>query len=311
MKIVFMGTPEFAVPSLEMLVKEGYEVLAVVTQPDKPKGRGNKMAAPPVKEFALEHNIEVLQPQKIKTSEFVEVIRTIGPDLLVTAAYGKILSKDLLEVPPLGCINVHGSLLPAYRGAAPINWAVINGEKTTGITTMFTDVGLDTGDMLLASEISIDPDMTVGELHDKMSILGAEVLRDTLAALKNGTLVRKPQEEALFSYAPIMTKELGLIDWNKTALQIHNLVRGTDPWPGAYTFLNGGRMRIWRTELTGEKSPELAAGEIAEVTDNGILVGCEGGSILLKEIQFDSSKRMSVRDYIRGHKIDTGEKLGK
>jgi methionyl-tRNA formyltransferase len=311
LKIVFMGTPEFAVPSLEMLVKEGYKVLAVVTQPDKPKGRGNKMAAPPVKEFALEHDIEVLQPQKIKTAEFVEVIRNIGPDLLVTAAYGKILSKELLEVPPLGCINVHGSLLPAYRGAAPINWAVINGEKTTGITTMFTDVGLDTGDMLLAGEISIGPDMTVGELHDKMSILGAEVLRDTLVALKNGTLVRKPQEDALSSYAPIMTKELGLIDWNKTALQIHNLVRGTDPWPGAYTFLNGGRMRIWRTELARDKGLSLAAGEIAEVTDNGILVGCAGGSILLKEIQFDSSKRMSVSDYIRGHKIDTGEKLGK
>lgn len=311
MKIVFMGTPEFAVPSLKMLVEEGYEIAAVVTQPDKPKGRGNKMAAPPVKEFALEHNIEVLQPQKIKTPEFVETIRAIKPDLLVTAAYGKILSKDLLEVPPFGCINVHGSLLPAYRGAAPINWAVINGEKATGITTMFTDVGLDTGDMLLAKEIAIDPDMSVGELHDKMAVLGAEVLKDTLAALKSGELERKPQEDALSSYAPLMTKELGLIDWNKSAQQIHDLVRGTDPWPGAYTFLNGNRMRIWRTALIPGKTSDLAAGQIEEVNNDGILIKCTDGYILVKELQFDSSKRMSVSDYIKGHKIDAGEKLGK
>jgi len=311
LKIVFMGTPEFAVPSLEMLVNEGYEIAAVVTQPDKPKGRGNKMSAPPVKEYALENNIEVLQPDRVKTPEFVECIRALQPDLLVTAAYGKILSKDLLEVPPLGCINVHGSLLPEYRGAAPINWAVINGEKTTGITTMFTDVGLDTGDMLLRREISIGPDMAVGELHDKMAVLGAEVLKDTLTALKNGTLVRKPQDDALSSYAPIMTKELGLIDWSKSAQQIHNLVRGTDPWPGAYTFLNGNRMRIWRTVLVPDKTADLASTEIEEVNDDGILIKCSDGYILVKEVQFESSKRMSVSDYIRGHKINVGEKLGK
>lgn len=311
MKIVFMGTPEFAVPSLEMLVNEGYEIAAVVTQPDKPKGRGNKMSAPPVKEYALENNIEVLQPDRVKTPEFVECIRALQPDLLVTAAYGKILSKDLLEVPPLGCINVHGSLLPEYRGAAPINWAVINGEKTTGITTMFTDVGLDTGDMLLRREISIGPDMAVGELHDKMAVLGAEVLKDTLTALKNGTLVRKPQDDALSSYAPIMTKELGLIDWSKSSQQIHNLVRGTDPWPGAYTFLNGNRMRIWRTVLVPDKTADLASTEIEEVNDDGILIKCSDGYILVKEVQFESSKRMSVSDYIRGHKINVGEKLGK
>ena len=306
-----MGTPEFAVPSLEMLIREGYKIVAVITQPDKPKGRGNKMNAPPVKEFALQNDLEVLQPNKIKTLEFVEQIRALKPDLLVTAAYGKILSKDLLEVPPLGCINVHGSLLPAYRGAAPIHWAIINGEKTTGITTMFTDVGLDTGDILLKRELAIDSDMSVGELHDKMAVLGAEVLKDTLIELKNGTLQRIPQDDKLSSYAPIIAKELGFIDWSKKAQQIHNLVRGTNPWPGSYTFLNGDRMRIWRTRLASYNGSSHTTGEIAQVSPAGICVKCSDGYILIEEVQFDSSKRMSVGDYIRGHHIDVGEKLGK
>ena len=312
MRIVFMGTPDFAVPSLEMLVKEGYEVVAAVTQPNKPKGRGNKMAAPPVKEIALKHQIKVLQPEKIKTPEFIDQIKALKPDLLITAAYGKILTKELLEVPVYGCINVHGSLLPAYRGAAPINWAVIKGEKKTGITTMYTDVGIDTGDMLLKKELEIGPDMTVGELHDKMSVLGAEVLLETLTALKNGTLQRIPQEDSESSYAPMMNKELGHIDWNKSALEIHNLVRGTDPWPGAYTFLLGNRMRVWKTSLVPEKSnAKINNGKILKVDDEGILVKCPDGNLMIKEVQFDSSKRMSVCDYIRGHEINAGETLGK
>lgn len=307
-----MGTPDFAVPSLEMLVNEGYDVAAAVTQPDKPKGRGNRMAAPPVKEFALKHGIEVLQPEKIKTPEFIEQIRALKPDLLITAAYGKILSKDLLDVPVHGCINVHGSLLPAYRGAAPINWAVINGESKTGITTMFTDVGLDTGDMLLKKELVIGPDTTVGELHDKMAVLGAEVLKETLVELRKGTLERIPQEDNASTYAPMMSKELGLIDWNKTAREIHNLVRGTDPWPGTYTFIGGGRMRVWKTSLVPEAADSSRSnGEILKVDDEGILVKCSDENLLIREVQFDSSKRMSVRDYIRGHQINTGETLGK
>lgn len=307
-----MGTPDFAVPSLEMLINEGYDVAAAVTQPDKPKGRGNRMSAPPVKEFALKHGIEVLQPEKIKTQDFIEQIRALKPDLLITAAYGKILSKDLLDVPVLGCINVHGSLLPAYRGAAPINWAVINGESKTGITTMFTDVGLDTGDMLLKKELAIGPDMNVGELHDKMAVLGAEVLKETLLELKKGTLERIPQEDAASTYAPMMSKELGLIDWNKTAREIHNLVRGTDPWPGAYTFIEGSRMRVWETSLVPQASDSSRPnGEILKVDDEGILVKCSDENLLIREVQFDSSKRMSVRDYIRGHQINTGETLGK
>ncbi len=311
MKIIFMGTPEFAVPSLEMLINEGYEVIAVVTQPDKPKGRGNKLAAPPVKEFALEHGITVLQPAKIKTPEFVGQIRELGPDLLVTAAYGKIISKEMLDVPTLGCINVHGSLLPAYRGAAPIQWSIINGEKVTGITTMFTDVGLDTGDMLLKKEIEISSDMTAGELHDAMAVLGAQVLKETLSELKKGTLVRKPQDDSLSSYAPIITKEVGLMDWNKTAQQVHDLVRGTSPWPGAYTFLNESKMRVWKTCVsTMENNKSHLPGEIVKVDDNGLLVKCSDGYIVISELQFDSSKRMKVSDYLRGHKISIGEKLG-
>ncbi|HEX2925954.1 MAG TPA: methionyl-tRNA formyltransferase [Ruminiclostridium sp.] len=310
MKIVFMGTPEFAVPSLEMLIREGYEVIAVVTQPDKPKGRGNKMSAPPVKEFAVEHGITVLQPEKIKTPEFAAQIRELGPDLMITAAYGKIISKELLDVPTLGCINVHGSLLPAYRGAAPIHWSIINGEKVTGVTTMFTDVGLDTGDMLLKRELEIGPDTTVGELHDKMAVLGAEVLKDTLIELKNGTLTRKPQDDAISTYAPIISKEVGLIDWNKSAQQIHNLVRGTNPWPGAFTFMDESKMRIWKTSIASCSKDKHCAGEIVSVNEEGILVQCADGYILIQELQFDSSKRMKVSDYIRGHKINTGEKLG-
>lgn len=215
----------------------------------------------------------------------------------------KILSADLLDVPPMGCINVHGSLLPAYRGAAPIHWAIINGEKTTGITTMFTDIGLDTGDMLLKRELPIPEDMTVGELHDQMAALGAEVLKETILHLINGTLKRIKQEDALSSYAPIISKDLGLIDWTKSAEKIHNLVRGTDPWPGAYTFINGERMRVWKTEIvnTDNKSD---CGKIINISKEGILVNCGKDCILIKELQFDSSKRMSVAMYLVGHKID-------
>ncbi len=305
-----MGTPEFAVPSLDMLVKEGYEVIAVVTQPDKPKGRGNKMAAPPIKEYALKNNIEVLQPLKVKTSEFAEELRVRKPDLLVTVAYGKILSAEVLEVPPLGCINVHGSLLPKYRGAAPIQWAIINGESVTGITTMYTDIGMDTGDMLLKSGIKITDEMTAGELHDKLSVLGAEVLRDTLIKLQENTLERVPQinEEAI--YAPMMQKETGLINWSKSSKEIHNLVRGTNPWPGAYTFLNGDRIRVWKTEVVDESTSGNKAGTVCQVSKSGIIVSAGRGLVKIMEIQADSSKRMTVEEYICGHRIDEGEVLG-
>ncbi|HOP99258.1 MAG TPA: methionyl-tRNA formyltransferase [Acetivibrio clariflavus] len=310
MKIVFMGTPEFAIPSLDMLLKEGYDVAAVVTQPDKPKGRGNKMSPPPVKEYAMEHGIEVLQPEKVKTEEFVEKIKAINPDLLVTAAYGKILPKSVLDIPKHGCINVHGSLLPKYRGAAPIQWSIINGEKVTGITTMYTDVGMDTGDMLVKAEIEITEDMTAGELHDKLSVLGAEVLKETLKRLENGTLERIPQNDEEATYAPMMTKETGCIDWSKSSREIHNLVRGTNPWPGAYTFYNDKKMKIWMTSVISDEEHDSKAGTILKVSKDGIVVACGLGKLNIKEIQFENARKMSVEEYICGHKIDEGELLG-
>ncbi|MCX8129006.1 MAG: methionyl-tRNA formyltransferase [Clostridia bacterium] len=310
MRIVFMGTPEFAVPSLEMLVNEGYEVVAVVTQPDKPKGRGNKLAAPPTKEYALKNNIKVFQPVKVKTPEFAKELEDLKPDLLVTVAYGRILPQNVLDIPPLGCINVHGSLLPKYRGAAPIQWSIINGENVTGITTMYTDIGMDTGDMLLKSGIKITDDMTAGELHDKLSVIGAQVLRDTLKKLEDGTLERIPQINEEATYAPMMQKETGLINWTKSSKEIHNLVRGTNPWPGAYTFFGGERVRVWKTEVSDDSTAGQKPGTIQEVGKNGLIVFTGRGLIKILEIQLDSGKRMKVGDYIRGHKLDLGEVLG-
>jgi methionyl-tRNA formyltransferase len=292
-----------------MLVKEGHDIAAVVTQPDKPKGRGNKLTPPPVKVYAAEHGIKVLQPEKVRTAEFVGSIKELEPELLVTAAYGKILPKDVLDVPPKGCINVHGSLLPKYRGAAPIQWAVINGEKRTGITTMFTDVGMDTGDMLLKSEIEITEDMTAGELHDKLAILGAELIVKTLRELENGTLLREKQCDDEATYASMMKKDTGLIDWNKNSRDIHNLVRGTNPWPGAFTFYQGEKMRVWKTEIL-DKNPGKKPGTILNVGKDGIVVASGDGLLKILEVQFESCRKMCVEDYICGHKIDEGEVLG-
>lgn len=310
MKIVFMGTPEFAIPSLDMLVREGYNVAAVVTQPDKPKGRGNKLSPPPVKIYAMEKNIPVLQPEKVRTGEFAERLRELAPDLFITAAYGRILPADVLSIPPLGCINVHGSLLPKYRGAAPIQWAVINGESKTGITTMYTDVGMDTGDMLLKGEIDISQDMTTGDLHDKLSDLGAEVLKETLKILKEGTLKREKQCEAEATYAPIIKKETGQIDWSKNSKDIHNLVRGTNPWPGAFTEYKGEKMKVWKTEMVKKDKSGLKPGTICGVGKDGIIVAAGDGLVRILEVQFESCRKMCVEDYLCGHEINEGEILG-
>jgi methionyl-tRNA formyltransferase len=310
LRIVFMGTPEFAVPCLDMLIKEGYDIAAVVTQPDKPKGRGKKLAFPPIKEKALQHNIDILQPAKIKTPEFTDELRSLKPDLLVTAAYGQLLSKEILDIAPLGCINVHASLLPKYRGAAPIHWAIINGETVTGITTMYTDIGMDTGDMLLKRQIEIPDDMTAGELHDRLSVLGAQVLKETLQGLKDGSLQRAAQSESEATYAPIIQKEIGKIDWSESSKTIHNLVRGTNPWPGAYTFYQGERMRVWKTEIEDDVFADTRPGTIRKVNKEGIIVSCGKGLVKIKEIQFDSCRKMSVEEYICGHKIIEGELLG-
>lgn len=310
MRIVFMGTPEFAIPSLDMMVNEGYDIVAVVTQPDKPKGRGNKVSLPPVKEYALKKKICVLQPESLKNSDFTEKIKELKPDLLVTAAYGKMLPKGVLDIPPLGCINVHGSLLPKYRGAAPVHWSIINGEEVTGITTMFTDVGMDTGDMLLKSIIEITDDMTAGELHDRLSALGADVLKETLERLKNGTLERIPQAHEEATYACIIEKDISKIDWSKTAKEVHNLIRGTNPWPGAFTYYKGNKMKVWMSNVVDENSHDYKPGTICRVDKNGFYVTCGSGVVDIKEVQFDSCRRMCIGDYICGHKMDEGEVLG-
>lgn len=305
-----MGTPEFAVPSIKMLVENNYNVVAAVTQPDKPKGRGNKMTPPPVKVYAQENDIVVLQPEKIRTGEFYKQLEALKPDLFVTVAYGRILPQDILELPPMGCINVHGSLLPKYRGAAPIQWAVINGEKKTGITTMYTDVGMDTGDMLIKREMEIPVDMTAGELHDCLSIVGAEVLKETLEVLKKGDLKREKQPEGEATYAPMMKKETGAIDWTKSAWEIHNLVRGTNPWPGAYAQYCGAKLKVWKTMFLDGKNEGYKPGTIIRSSKSGLVVACGEGIINILEIQLESARRMTIEEYLCGHKINEGEVIG-
>ncbi|HOK43938.1 MAG TPA: methionyl-tRNA formyltransferase, partial [Thermoclostridium caenicola] len=270
MKIIFMGTPDFAVPSLKALIESHYDVICVVTQKDKPKGRGYKVVPTPVKEYAMSQGIMVLQPERLsREPETIEKIRELNPDLIVTCAFGQILPDSLLAIPRYGTINVHGSLLPKYRGAAPIQWAVINGETKTGITTMLTDSGLDTGDMLLKAEIDIPDDMTAGELHDRMSLLGAETLIKTLKKLEEGTLVPVPQDDSQATLAPRITRDTGRIDWSASARNIHNLIRGTTPWPGAFAFLDGQKVRIWRSAVGEDRS------DTGEKPDPGTIIGLD------------------------------------
>ena len=296
-RVIFMGTPDFAVPCLARLV-EISDVVAVVTQPDRPKGRGQKLLPPPVKVFAQEHGIAVYQPVRVKAPDFVDILRGLAPDLIVVVAFGQILSKEILSLPPLGCINVHASLLPRYRGAAPMQWAIVRGEKETGVTTMFMDEGLDTGDMLMRETLPITQAMTAAELHDAMMKLGADVLEKTLFSLSEGILKRTPQDDALSTYAPLLDKAVGRIDWKKSAQEIHDLVRGLNSWPGAYTMLAGQKFKIWRTRLAdGTAEP----GEIVSVTKQGLLVGTGEGVLEILELQAPSKKKMAAGDYVRGH----------
>ncbi|MRZ81097.1 methionyl-tRNA formyltransferase [Paeniclostridium sordellii] len=309
MKIVFMGTPEFAVPCLQKIIDEGHEVLAVVTQPDKPKGRGKKLAMPPVKELALKYNIDVYQPLKAREESFVEKLKEINPELIVVVAFGQILPKSILDIPKFGCVNVHASLLPKYRGAAPLNWVIINGEEKTGVTTMYMDVGLDTGDMILKSEIPLDDEITAGELHDKMMVQGAEVLKDTIDLISKGEAPREKQNDEETCYSPIMDKSLGNIDWSKSATDIHNLIRGVNPWPSAYTTYDKQTMKIWKTKVL-DKLSEKTPGTILSVDKNGIEVSTGYKVLQISEIQMSGKKRMIVSEYIKGNDISTGIVLG-
>ncbi|GAA0105600.1 methionyl-tRNA formyltransferase [Paraclostridium sordellii] len=309
MKIVFMGTPEFAVPCLQKIIDEGHEVLAVVTQPDKPKGRGKKLAMPPVKELALKYDIDVYQPVKAREESFVEKLKEINPELIVVVAFGQILPKSILDIPKFGCVNVHASLLPKYRGAAPLNWVIINGEEKTGVTTMYMDVGLDTGDMILKSEIPLDDEITAGELHDKMMVQGAEVLKDTIDLISKGEAPREKQNDEETCYSPIMDKSLGNIDWSKSATDIHNLIRGVNPWPSAYTTYDKQTMKIWKTKVL-DKSSEKTPGTILNVDKNGVEVSTGDKVLQISEIQMSGKKRMIVSEYIKGNDISTGIVLG-
>ena len=309
MKIVFMGTPEFAVPCLQKIIDEGHEVLAVVTQPDKPKGRGKKLAMPPVKELALKYDIPVYQPIKARDEEFVATLKELNPDIIVVVAFGQILPKSILDIPKFGCINVHVSLLPKYRGAAPINWVIINGEEKTGVTTMYMDEGLDTGDMILTEEFDLDDEITAGELHDKMKDRGADVLIETLKQIEKGTAPRIPQNHEEFTYAPMMNKALGEINWSKSAREIHNLVRGVNPWPSAYTTYEGSTMKVWKTEVLNETS-DKEPGTILKVDKDGIRVSTKDNVVLVKEIQMPGKKRVLVSEYIKGNNINTNTILG-
>lgn len=309
MRVVFMGTPEFAVPTLKVLLEdENIEVVGVFTQPDKPKGRGKKLAMPPVKELALENNLEVFQPEKIKTSESVALLKELNPELIVVVAFGQILSKEILDIPKYGCINVHASILPAYRGAAPINWAIIKGEKTSGVTTMFMDVGLDTGDMIYKEYVEISEEDNSSTLHDKLSSAGYTVLKKTIDNLKKGDLPREKQIEES-SYAPIMDKSLGKVNWKNSAEDIYNLVRGVIPWPGAHTTINDDVMKIWGVKKSSKKT-DKAPGMIIDVTQEGIYVATNDGVVVIDEIQMPNKKRMPVKEYLKGNKIELGIVLG-
>lgn len=304
MNIIFMGTPTFAVPCLERLLQEGHHVALVVTQGDKPKGRGHQMAFSPVKEYALSNNLPVFQPVSLKNEEAVERLAQEKPDLIVVTAYGKILPQKILELPVYGCINIHASLLPRYRGAAPIQWAVINGETESGVTSMQMAAGLDTGDMLLRRRRVISSDMTAGELHDVLAEEGAQVLADTLRALEAGTLRPEKQDDALSSYAPLLRKELGRIDWSRPAPELHNLVRGLNPWPSVTVLYHGKRLKIHKTRPVDLESPAVPGTVLAL---DPLTVACGGNTaLILAEVQYEGARRMTAAEFLRGHPMETG-----
>ena len=311
MKIVFMGTPDFAKESLEAVYNAGHEILAVVTNPDRPKGRGMKLVASPVKEFALEKNLKIYQPEKVKNNvEFIDEIKRFKPDVICVVAYGKILPKEILEISKFGCINVHGSLLPQYRGAAPIQWAVLNGDKKTGITTMYMDTGMDTGDMILKEEIEIGENDTTGDVWEKLSKIGANLLVKTLKQIEEGTAPRIPQGTD-FSMAPMLDKEMSKIDWeNKDAKQIKNLVRGLNPIMGTYSYLDGKKIKFWKVDVLQEDNSNAENGTVIKAdSKEGLYIKAKNGIIKVLEIQGENAKKMSIQDFLRGNKIEIGSKF--
>ena len=310
MKAVFMGTPDFAVPTLQKMIDMGIEVTAVVTQPDKAKGRGKKVIYSPVKECALAHDLPVYQPVRIrKEPEFIQTLRDMQPDVIVVVAFGQILPKEILDIPRLGCVNVHASLLPKFRGAAPIQWSIIDGEEVTGVTTMLMDVGLDTGDMLLKAEIPMDPKETGGSLHDKLAAVGGELLEKTLIGLEAGTIVPEKQDDSQAGeYARMLDKELGHIDFNQPAVVIERLIRGLNPWPSAYTYIDGKTLKIWEAEVF-DRNYGCEYGEVAEVTRNCLIIQTGVGALSVKSVQLQGKKRMDIAAFLNGYTIEKGTRF--
>ncbi len=308
MRVLFMGTPDIATGCLQKLIDNKYDIIGVVTQPDKPQNRGKKLGMPPVKELAIKYDIPVYQPLKAREEGFVETLKELNPDIIVVVAFGQILPKSILDIPKLGCINVHVSLLPKLRGAAPINWTIINGDTKTGVTTMYMDEGLDTGDMILTEEFDLDDEITAGELHDKMKETGADTLIETLKLIEKGEAPRIPQNHEEMTYAPMMNKLLGQIDWSKNATDIHNLVRGVNPWPSAYTTYKDNTMKVWKTKVL-DKTSDKAPGTIIKVDKDGIEVSTKDKVILIKEMQMPGKKRVEVAEYIKGNSIEVNSIL--
>lgn len=307
MKIVYMGTPDFAVPPLAALVKAGYEVTAVITQPDKPKGRGKTLLPTPVKEEAMKHEITVYQPQKVRDPEFVEVLKNLAPDMIVVAAFGQIIPKEILDMPKYGCINIHASLLPKYRGAAPIQQAVIDGEKESGVTIMKMGMGLDTGDMISQAVVTLSEDETGGSLFDRLAETGASLLIQTIPSIENGTATyTKQPEESPTPYAAMITKKMGLLDFSRNAEVLERLVRGMNPWPSAYTYLNNKTLKVWKAVVEDTESGKVAPGTIVGVDKKGIHVACGEKILVLQEVQLEGKKRMETDAFLRGYQVTEG-----
>ena len=318
MKIVFMGTPDFAEESLKAIYEAGHEIVAIVTNPDRPKGRGMKMIPSPVKEFATEKGLRIFQPEKVKNNEeFVKELKALQPDAICVVAYGKILPKEILDIPPYGCINVHASLLPKYRGAAPVQWAVLNGDKITGVTTMYMDVGMDTGDIILKESVEIGEEETTGELWDRLKVIGGKLLVETLRQIEKGIAPREKQGED-YTVAPMLSKDMAKIDWNsKNAEELKNLVRGLNPIMGAYTFWKGKKIKFWKVQVVEEDKIQVEnlsflknGTVILSDPKEGIYIKCKEGILKVLEIQGENSKRMSIQDYLRGNPIQEFEILG-
>lgn len=313
MRIIFMGTPDFSVPTLERLIDSRHEVIAVVTQPDKPRGRGKEIQMTPVKELAVKHEIPVYQPVRARESSFVEQMRALQPDVMVVIAFGQILSEELLQVPRYGCINIHASLLPKYRGAAPIQWAVINGDEETGITTMMMDAGMDTGDMLEKTVIRLDEKETGGSLFDRLSLLGGDLILSTLDKAENGTLERTPQNHEEATYVKKIPKSLGDIDWTMDAAAIERLIRGLNPWPSAYTHLNGKMLKLWEAEVLpdsaagkGTEAESRKPGQVLEASGSNLAVQTGNGILKITSLQLEGKKRMDTAAFLRGFSVETG-----